>query len=67
MARNVKRSNNNQIIKPDIKNNNINNYINKKDNSVLDYNSSKCLAITAIIITIIIIIVIFSKYYKKNK
>ena len=41
MARNVKRSNNNQIIKPDIKNNNINNYINKKDNSVLDYNSSK--------------------------
>jgi len=59
--------NNNQIIKPVIKNNTVNNDINKKDNSVLDYNSSKCLAITAIIITIIIIIVIFSKYYKKIK
>ena len=60
--------NTNQIIKPDIKNNNINNYTNnKKDNSVLDYNSSKCLAITAIIITIIIVIVLFTKYYKELK
>lgn len=39
----------------------------KKEESLIDYDSSKWLAISATIITIIIVIIIFIKYYKNTK